>query len=170
MDFTFHIACPEDIPVIQRLSRRIWRAHYPGIISPEQIEYMLAKMYAVEVLKDEMERQGYRYVLAVQDNEPIGYLAFRMDRGTASMLLSKIYLDPAHHAKGIGRRMLDHAAHEARQEGCATITLFVNKKNEKAIRAYERFGFTIAESIVTDIGNGFVMDDYRMVYTILPDS
>jgi ribosomal protein S18 acetylase RimI-like enzyme len=38
----------------------------------------------------------------------------------------------------------------------------VNKNNTKAIRAYQRAGFTIAESVVNHFGGGFVMDDYRM--------
>ena len=40
--------------------------------------------------------------------------------------------------------------------------LSVNKRNAKAIAAYHRNGFVIAESVVTDIGGGFVMDDYVM--------
>ncbi len=32
--------------------------------------------------------------------------------------------------------------------------------NKKAIRAYEKNGFTIVASVVTEIGNRFVMDDY----------
>ncbi|MBS1128301.1 MAG: hypothetical protein H6Q96_681, partial [Nitrospirae bacterium] len=43
-----------------------------------------------------------------------------------------------------------------------SLYLFVNKNNTKAIRAYERFGFVKARAVVTDIGSGFVMDDYRM--------
>jgi ribosomal protein S18 acetylase RimI-like enzyme len=39
----------------------------------------------------------------------------------------------------------------------------VNKKNQKAIRAYERAGFVVAESVTNEIGAGFVMDDHRMV-------
>jgi ribosomal protein S18 acetylase RimI-like enzyme len=38
----------------------------------------------------------------------------------------------------------------------------VNKKNQKAIRAYERAGFAVAESVINEFGDGFVMDDYRM--------
>ena len=40
--------------------------------------------------------------------------------------------------------------------------LSVNKHNTRAIAAYRRNGFVIAESVVTDIGGGFVMDDYVM--------
>jgi len=38
----------------------------------------------------------------------------------------------------------------------------VNKRNVRAIKAYQRNGFEIADSVVTDIGGGFVMDDYVM--------
>ena len=40
--------------------------------------------------------------------------------------------------------------------------LSVNKRNTKAITAYRRNGYDVADSIVTDIGNGFVMNDYVM--------
>jgi hypothetical protein len=40
--------------------------------------------------------------------------------------------------------------------------LAVNKRNENAIAAYAKHGFAIVESVVKDIGGGFVMDDYVM--------
>jgi ribosomal protein S18 acetylase RimI-like enzyme len=46
--------------------------------------------------------------------------------------------------------------------GAQEVSLFVNKRNQKAIRVYERAGFTIAESVINEFGGGFVMDDYRM--------
>jgi RimJ/RimL family protein N-acetyltransferase len=46
--------------------------------------------------------------------------------------------------------------------GCARLQLRVNKANAPAIRAYQRAGFTFLEDVTTDIGSGFVMDDFRM--------
>ena len=40
------------------------------------------------------------------------------------------------------------------------ITLTVNKYNLPAICIYEKVGFNRVDSIETDIGNGYVMDDY----------
>ena len=51
---------------------------------------------------------------------------------------------------------------EVRAGGAHRLILSVNKRNAKAIAAYKRNGFVIAESVVTDIGGGFVMDDYIM--------
>ena len=45
-----------------------------------------------------------------------------------------------------------------------SIQLTVNKNNTNTIKAYEKWGFKTIDSAVTDIGSGFVMDDYIMEY------
>ena len=44
--------------------------------------------------------------------------------------------------------------------------LTVNKGNLRAVRAYEKFGFVRTEEQVSDIGNGFVMDDFVYEFTL----
>lgn len=163
MSVRFQAAGTDDIPVIRHLSQRIWRSHYPGVISPAQIEYMLDRMYASDTLQAEMVQQGYRYVVVVDSAAPIGYIAFRHETAENAVLLSKIYLLPDLHGKGIGRQMLQYVKSAAAELGASSIHLFVNRNNARAIRAYERFGFVKKEAMVTDIGSGFVMDDYRMI-------
>ena len=46
------------------------------------------------------------------------------------------------------------------------IWLTVNKHNNGTIAVYKKFGMKIIRSQVTDIGNGFVMDDYVFGYDI----
>ena len=58
--------------------------------------------------------------------------------------------------------MIEFLQELAREKGLSKITLTVNKNNTDAIRAYEQFGFTNLGVFVQDIGNGFVMDDYKM--------
>lgn len=38
----------------------------------------------------------------------------------------------------------------------------MSKPDTKAVAAYQRNGFTVAESVITDFGSGFVMGDYIM--------
>jgi GNAT superfamily N-acetyltransferase len=165
-DITFRLATNEDIPLIQDLSGRIWREHYPGIITHEQIDYMLDKMYATNVMLDEIANKGHRYVIVAEGTMPIGYIAYRHEEKTRAVLISKIYLLPSFHGKGIGRRMLGHVKDDALKAGAQTLYLFVNKNNGKAIAAYERFGFVKVEAVVSDIGSGFVMDDFRMEFDL----
>jgi GNAT superfamily N-acetyltransferase len=161
-DITFHPATVDDIPIIQSLSSRIWKEHYPGIITHAQIDYMLGRMYASEVIADEIRNKGYHYILVTGRDRAVGYIAYRFDAATTTTLISKLYLMPSLHGKGIGRLMLQYIKEEAIRAGAGTIYLFVNRNNIKAIAAYERFGFVKANSVITDIGGGFVMDDYRM--------
>jgi ribosomal protein S18 acetylase RimI-like enzyme len=58
--------------------------------------------------------------------------------------------------------MLGHVIERARVLGIGKIALAVNKRNSNAIAAYEKWGFHIERSVVKDIGNGFVMDDFIM--------
>ena len=76
---TFVRATPAEIPLLQTLARRIWRAHFPGIISPAQIEYMLDRMYATEVIDKEM-RAGTCWELILQGGEAGGFCPIRMIR------------------------------------------------------------------------------------------
>ena len=43
-----------------------------------------------------------------------------------------------------------------------SIYLTVNKYNESSIKVYEKLGFKTVDSVVTDIGGGYVMADYIM--------
>jgi len=161
-DITLRTAGAEDIPLIRDLAARIWREHYPGIITHAQIDYMLERMYAASVIADEIGNKGYRYVLAMVKGEPVGFLACVFEPAARSVKLSKLYLLSSLHGKGIGRKMLQQVKDDAVRQGAKSVYLFVNKRNTKAIASYERFGMTKAEEVVTDIGGGFVMDDYRM--------
>ena len=52
-------------------------------------------------------------------------------------------------------------------ESPAHAGIAVNKDNADSIAFYRRVGFGIAGSSVMDIGGGFVMDDYRMVKSVV---
>ena len=150
-------ANPEHVADIARLAEIVWRAHYPGIISKEQIDYMLAKMYDLDALRREMA-DGIAYLRAVEGDRMLGFASY----GPAGkeLKLHKLYVDPSHQRRGIGRALLDHVARASQGR---TLVLAVNKRNRQAITAYQKHGFVIRESMVVDIGSGFVMDDYLMV-------
>ena len=60
--------------------------------------------------------------------------------------------------------MLDDGVPETlcQAEKLPAIYLTVNKKNFHAIEVYKYFGFHQTDAVVTDIGSGFVMNDYIM--------
>jgi ribosomal protein S18 acetylase RimI-like enzyme len=163
----FAIAAPSDIPRLQALAREIWRAHFPGIISVAQIEYMLDRMYATETIENEM-RAGTCWELICEGADAVGFLSYSYDATAARLKLHKLYLQVDRHGQGLGRASLGHVMEIAAALGAREVSLYVNKKNQKAIRAYQRAGFVIAESVVNEFGAGFVMDDYRMTVSCAP--
>jgi len=154
---TLRTAEASEVELIRSLAKKSWRAHYPGIISHEQIEYMLDWMYSALQLTDDIER-GVEFVLLVSDQATLGFAGWESKGDTA--YLHKLYLLPEVTGKGLGAELLKEVHRRAKQAGLRYIELGVNKYNHKAIRAYERFGFERIQSVCNDIGDGFVMDDY----------
>ena len=153
-------------PVIA-LAHRIWHAHYPAIITVEQIDYMLEHGYTPHLIHEEME-QGVTWMVIRDEAVMIGFLAAG-PYGDHTIKLHKLYLLPEYHGKGIGGQALAEVERIARAAGATQLLLNVNKYNETAIRSYQRAGWLVAEEVVNDIGNGFVMDDYVMAKNISAD-
>ena len=153
-------ATEADIPILRDLAQRIWRACYPGIITVEQIEFMLGWMYSGEEIRRQLAAR-VPWEIAELDGEPIGYLSWQCE-DDGRVKISKLYVLPQHQRRGLGRQMLDHICGSARAVGARTVWMQVNKRNERAIGAYLKAGFHIEKEAVFDIGGGFVMDDYLM--------
>ncbi|MBL0225910.1 MAG: GNAT family N-acetyltransferase [Geobacteraceae bacterium] len=150
-----------DIDMLIPLAYRIWHAHYPEIISVEQIDYMLERGYTRQVILDEIHNQGVIWLTIKSGDSMIGFAALG-PHAPGVMKLHKLYLLPEHHGTGIGARALAEVERIARLNAASALVLNVNRHNTKAIRAYERAGWQVAETVVVDIGNGFAMDDFVM--------
>lgn len=151
-----------DLLAIGTLADVIWRVHYPGIISREQIDYMLGKMYSLETLREEIRLRSIRYERLFVGEEFVGFASHGPTEQPKLFKLHKIYLHPAWHDRGFGSLLLRHCEREVCNLGAERLTLTVNKRNSKAIAAYQRNGFAITDSVVVEIGGGFVMDDFVM--------
>lgn len=147
----------EDIQTVSDLAARIWHAHYPDIISRQQIEYMLERMYSPASLRKQLE-DGHHFLIAEENDNVVGYAAIE-PRGPGKYFLHKLYVDTLRHQQGIGSILLKQVMTECKP---AELSLHVNRANIKAINFYFKQGFSIAGLQVTDIGNGYVMDDFVM--------
>lgn len=152
----------EQIERTVRLADEIWHQHFTPIIGAGQVEYMLGKFQNVEAMKRQMEQEGYTYLLALDRDEPVGYTGIKKE--TDRMFLSKLYVKEDHRGQGIGRLMFEEI--QKRSEGLDGIYLTVNKHNDVTIAIYRHMGFELIDSVVTDIGGGYVMDDYIFQFTM----
>ncbi len=151
-----------DAEAIAALAGVIWRAHYADIISAAQIEYMLKQRYDPALIRAQLAR-GTAWDKIVVNGVIVGYASYCADDGAREMKLDKLYVHPQHQRCGYGGLLVARALDAAQAAGCKVLVLAVNKANAKAIAAYAKYGFRVRESILQDIGGGFVMDDYFMV-------
>ena len=156
----------EDVDRLCALAAAIWRRHYADIISLAQIEYMLEQRYSPSVLIAELERCDLWWDQLLVAGRLTGFASYFFCGNAGEMKLDKLYVHHDHQRKGYGGMLLDRAVTIARAYGCVSLVLTVNKNNRNAIAAYEKYGFRIADSVVKDIGGGFVMDDYVMTKSI----
>lgn len=130
----------------------IWQQTYKEILSQDQIKYMLNKFLSAEAIKNNIS-DGYTYTLLQVNDNKVGFFAYKFE--SDYIFLSKLYILPNFQGKGIAKEVIEYL-----KKFKSPIRLTVNKYNKNAIMAYEHLGFKKIDSIVTDIGSGYVMDDY----------
>ena len=147
---------------VAELARDIWTEHYLPIIGKKQLRYMLLKFQSASAIAAQIA-DGYEYyIIAGDDGESAGYSAILQETDGNGLMLSKLYVKKSQRGRGLGHRMLLFTEELCREREIGTLWLTVNKNNVKSIAWYKRMGFRQTAPIVQDIGEGFVMDDYRM--------
>lgn len=154
-------ATTNDIPTIRDLAHAIWWAHYPGIISPEQIEYMLEQMYSADALHRQMTEEAVQFWMVEPTKPPIGFIAVG-NQGDGLYFIHKFYLQRDEHGKGLGSTAF-HTLMEHYPD-LRELRLTVNRQNFKSINFYFKIGFRIEKCVDMPIGQGHVMNDFVMVW------
>lgn len=157
-------AAPADIALIRTLTMQVWPQTYTPILGDTQVQYMLNRFYAPEVLEQQMN-SGQQFIICYADDQPSAFAAFeKMDPDTFK--LHKIYILPEHQGKGIGKFIIRHIADHMSSIGANRLRLNVNRYNYPAIAFYNKAGFVNIGDEDIDIGNGYFMNDHILELTI----
>lgn len=157
MDISIRRVEQADVPVLAALADEIWHQHFTPIIGAKQVDYMLDWFQDEEAMTRQLQ-EGMIYHMAYAGGEPIGYCGCKLEEDR--LFLSKLYVKKAFRGRGIGRMLFNRACSFG--AGKRAVYLTVNKHNDDTIAIYKKMGFLVIDSVVSDIGNGFVMDDYIM--------
>ncbi|MGB3798932.1 MAG: GNAT family N-acetyltransferase [Lewinella sp.] len=168
-------ATADDVATIERIAHETWPDTFGDILSDEQIAYMLHMMYRPEALRQQMaDGHVFHLLLAVDENvtsdyfgrsrrfRAVGYVSHEMDQAPGATKIHKLYVLPNMQGRGLGRKLIDKVESIATRSGQLALKLDVNYQNP-AIEFYERLGFEKVERYDTNIGQDFVMQDWRMV-------
>lgn len=187
MNVTFEpVRTPEQIDELAELAGAIWHEYWPAIIGEEQTDYMVEKFQSKPAIERDMAESAYEYwfvrvsceegacaggagdadggedAASAGTGRIVGFTGGHDEPETERFFISKIYLLAEERGRGFASRTLAFYEQLCRERGWKAMYLTVNKHNELGIRAYKGKGFETIDAVETDIGGGFVMDDYIM--------
>ena len=151
---------------VAELARIIWEEHYPPITGMAQTRYMLANYQSSAAIFQQIQ-DGVVYYLLYAADQAIGYFALLNDPQLQQVKLSKLYLLKAYRGQNYGQEMLQFIKLWSRTMGAESIWLTVNRQNVSAIEFYTKNGFLMVGELLQAIGEGFVMDDYKMQLNLI---
>lgn len=168
------VITPKEVSHLAQMAGAIWREYWPDLIGEAQTEYMVANFQSLEAIKRDMATENYEYWFILSDtpdartNEPagreriVGYTGGHEEPETDRFFISKIYLFKNERGKGYASEVVRFYENLCKERNLKAMYLTVNKGNDMGIRAYKTKGFETIDAVETDIGSGFIMDDYIM--------
>ena len=137
-----------EIEALQEIGKSSFIDAFGSANTPEDMQAYLLEAFSWERLRLELEHPESQFFFAVAVGHNIAYL--KLNKGTAqtddkldnALEIERIYVRSAFYGQKVGQRLLEHALEIAQEEKVETIWLGVWEKNPKAIRFYEKHGFT----------------------------
>ncbi|MCD6067970.1 MAG: family N-acetyltransferase [Bacteroidetes bacterium] len=149
--------------LIEELARTIWNKHYVPMIGQEQVDYMLANIYNAQSLQEQTEVKQHRFYLIHANGipDPIGFISISREKN-GDYWIHKFYVLDEYQGKGTGTLVFEAIKQEMQDLTCIRLT--VNRGNYKSINFYFKQGFVIEQVADFDIGKGYYMNDFVMVW------
>jgi diamine N-acetyltransferase len=149
------------IPVIVGIAETTWAATYRTILKPEEMRYMLDRLYSAPSLQGVMADGSQKFLLVKDKQGYAGFASYGKRQGDPGVFkLHKIYVLPAHQGKGYGKLLIDAVKQQLRAEDAIMLDLNVNRDNP-AQHFYKKLGFKVIREEDVPIGQYF-MNDYVM--------
>ena len=148
-----------DIDTLLKLSRETFFTAFYHLNNPDDMEAYAAKAFTIQRLEEELNTPGSTFYFALLNQEITGFI--KLNTGTAqnefkdqySIEVERLYVLAQHQGKQIGQQMLNFAFDIAKKGNYNFVWLGVWEHNQKAIRLYERQGFTLCGSHKFMLGN-----------------
>jgi len=157
--------------LIADIARKTFMETYGEMNTPENMEAYLNSQFSDEKLLEELQHPRTRFFLAYLNGIPAAFTKVRDDRKAKKLEeikaieIQRIYVLQEYQGFSLGKAMLDMIKELAREDGYQTIWLQVWQKNNKAIRFYQKAGFTVFETASFLLGSSS-QQDFLMRYDL----
>ena len=157
-----------DVEILADLAARTFKTAYEGKLRGDALNSFVASAFSREKVREEMNDPACIFLLAEEDGQAIGYAMLREIEPPTSVIgrspveLARIYLDDKAIGRGCGAALMQACLKSAGKSGNETIWLGVWEENDRAIRFYQQWGFTVVGSQTFDFGGEKQTDQVMM--------
>jgi GNAT superfamily N-acetyltransferase len=130
---TFPLACPPhttDEAKAAFIAAHLSRSSFDGYLADPARDILIAEI--------DGEAVGYTMLVFSEPSDPDVAAALT---ARPSIELSKFYVLPGQHGRGVAAELMGETLSAARRRGAAAVWLGVNEENARANRFYEKHGF-----------------------------
>lgn len=150
----------EDYKTIRSIANSVMHDTFDETTPEGQVNYMIDLFLSDKAICENKLNKEYSYKLFYLNGEVAGFCAYCpaqyfKPEYTEGTFLSKIYILEFARRKRITSKLLDSLRRP--------VYLTVKRDNTQSINVYKHRGFKIVESVSTDIGDGYAMDDFVMM-------
>jgi diamine N-acetyltransferase len=141
------IATAEDAELIADLSHQTFRESFAEFNTEENMNKFMVEQFNKPMLKREVGAPRNIFLLAYDDDEPVGYARLRENnippelKEDEAFEIARIYAVKNSIGKGVGKALMSTALNIAAEKKFKTVWLGVWEHNTRAIDFYKRWGF-----------------------------
>lgn len=148
-----------DLISLQKIGKRTFSETFASDNSEENLRSYLETAFSTEKVKDELSDENAEFYFAELEDEIIGYLKVNYGdsqteiKSEKALEIERIYVLKEFHGKKVGQRLYEKAIDLAKGINADFIWLGVWEQNPRAIRFYEKNGFTAFDKHIFKLGH-----------------
>jgi diamine N-acetyltransferase len=152
-----------DAGALAALARRTFSETFAAANDPADLAAFLDATYGTDIQLAELRDAALSYLVAERDGALVGYALLRRNAvlpcisDPTAVELQRLYVSSDCHGTGLAQRLMTACIDTARTAGATTLFLGVWEHNPRAIRFYEKQGFTTVGEHTFRVGS----DDQR---------
>jgi ribosomal protein S18 acetylase RimI-like enzyme len=165
----------DDVLILQDIGRQTFSETFASANTEANMQHYLAENFTIKQLTEELSHPQSDMFLACSGDRAIGYLKVNHGkaqteiRDEAGLEIERIYVLQEFQGMQVGQLLFEKALASARQLGKAYLWLGVWEENHRAIRFYEKQGFTAFDKHIFKLGDD-LQTDIMMKLPVHPGS
>jgi ribosomal protein S18 acetylase RimI-like enzyme len=157
-------AATKDLAAVQRIGRETFFETFAESNTEADMNKYLEESFNEKRMTAELDNPDSSFYMALENEHPVGYLKINTgaaqteSQDTNALEIERIYVKSSHHGKKVGQLLYDKALAVAQERDNSYLWLGVWEKNPRAIRFYEKNGFTAFDRHIFKMGEDEQVD------------